>query len=87
VDAQATAQLVAGLRRRIQATQEDMAKVFASFDDAGCGTIHTKAFTAALASVNIVLSAKEQELVDRVAAAGDGSSGMTYQAFINLIWG
>ena len=84
VDARATDKLVTNLQQRINGSLSDMIKVFKSFDDSGCGTLPPKEFQAALASLGVVLSSKEQELVTRVADTLDGSRQMLYMEFCHL---
>jgi len=84
VDARATDKLVTNLRQRINGSLSDMIKVFKSFDDSDIGTLPPKEFQAALASLGVVLSSKEQELVTRVADARDGSRQMLYMEFCHL---
>jgi Ca2+-binding EF-hand superfamily protein len=84
VDARATDKLVTNLRQRINGSLSDMIKVFKSFDDGGTGALAPKEFQAALASLGVVLSSKEQELVIRVAETRDGSRQMLYLEFCHL---
>ncbi|KAF8071076.1 elmoA [Scenedesmus sp. PABB004] len=59
VDAQATAALVANLRKRVNGGTADMVAVFQSFDADGSGLLPAKAFQAGCAALGVVLSPKE----------------------------
>ena len=95
-DAQAAARLRARLRARVRGGAGELRAALAAFDATGAGALPPRAFDAGCAALGVVLSAREREWAEGVAAVarggggeggeGGGEGAMDYGAFCDALF-